>query len=464
MDENHGNGVFQKTKRMNDQKQSKIFGKLYFPEDGSEITAVWLFLDSVYPYLEVPIDTYGEKSWEIIHGSFNGLDNVTLVDCDLGGGSLPGGSGGGHRKIHFTYMFKHHHFNSKSDIKFNKVSFSSTALNKWISREFSLEYTHDNLKIPQKKSILQVKTKMGVFDMFLGFDASIGFLSAELNRKSTIEFQFSNEQQLGEIQAFLLKLRRLILFLTHESPGIERYVFSSDSVKDIIQPEYSPFNNLSGFSSGIDLRYSSVKENLEVIVKNWIEKDELIQIVELIQEKYMNTSLSFQNYFLNCCVSLESYHQRIVKKGYSEEIKQKIKTREQQRKTIASLISNTEILKQFNDGTNDWKKPTLKERLEHFKDLISRIKPDVIDLTYDQFIQKIVQTRNKIAHEGEYLKYMTEFELFLFGKVLEFTMKIELLQSIGFGNQSELDRIAIDSRKSIEHLARINNYAPASKD
>jgi len=72
---------------MIDQKQSKIFGKLYFPEDGSEITAVWLFLDSVYPYLEVPIDTYEKKSWDIVHGSFNGLDKVYEEDLkDIGQG------------------------------------------------------------------------------------------------------------------------------------------------------------------------------------------------------------------------------------------------------------------------------------------------------------------------------------------------------------------------------------------
>ena len=449
---------------MINQKKSKIFGKLYFPEEGSEISSVWLFLDAIHPYLEVPIETHLEKSWYIIHGSFNGLDKVTFVDCDLGGGSLPGGSGGGHRKIHFSYMFERHHFQTKSDIKFNKVSFSSTALNKWIGREFALEFSKENIKIPPRKSILSTKTNFGSFSLFLGFDLCIGSINAEINRKTVVEFQFSDEIQLDEIQAFLLKLRRLILFLTHESPGIERYVFSSDTLKGIIQPEYSPFNNLSGFSSGINLRYGSVKGNLETIVKNWIEKDELIQIVELIQEKYMNTSLSFQNYFLNCCVSLESYHQRIVKKGYSEEIKQKIKTREQQRKTIATLIADTVILKQFNDGTNDWKKPTLKERLEHFKDLISQIKPEVIGLNYDQFIQKIVQTRNKIAHEGEYLKYMTEFELFLFGKILEFTMKIELLKSIGFNNQIELNHIIIASNKSIERLARINNYISSTKD
>ncbi len=447
---------------MIDQKQSKIFGKLYFPEDGSEITAVWLFLDAVYPYLEVPIDTYEKKSWDIVHGSFNGLDKVTFVNCDLGGGSDPGGSGGGHKKIHFTYMFKRHQFQTKSDIKFNKVSFSSIALNKWISREFALEYSRENIKIPQKKSILHVKTKIGALNLFLEFDASIGFLTAEFKRKSTIEFQFPNEQQLDEIQAFLLKLRRLILFLTHESPGIERYVFSSDTLTDIIQPEYSPFNNLSGFSSGIELRYDSIKENLANIVKNWIEKDEILLIIELIQEKYMNTSLSFQNYFLNCCVSLESYHQRIIKKSYSEEIKQKVKTREKQRNVIAGLIKDTDILKQFNDGTNDWKKPTLKERLEHFKVLISQIKPDIIDLNYDQFIQKIVQTRNKIAHEGEYLKYLTEFELFLFGKVLEFTTKIEILKALGYSDQKELEKIISDAKKSIESLARINNYTSTS--
>lgn len=377
--------------------------------------------DNNKPYLEVPYNSFQNDNWDIITGSFNGLDKVTFYECDLGGGK--GGRGGYYKRIHFSFMFENEIIERREELIFEEVSFNSGALEDWIldnSVSIDIEYSKNakQLTIPAKKTLHKVKTRIGTIAISRGFDSLIGSRDARVDRKSTITILFNEPMYFDEINQLCVQLKRLILFLTHESPQIDKYNFI---VKNILRPiilkERSRFNKISGFSEGIELNYLDVNPHLETLVKNWIENDKLVQVIELIQEKYMNTELSFQSYFLNCCVALESFHSKIIQK-----------------------------------------KSSLRERITFFKNNIESIKNGFSSISPIDFIDNIVNTRNKIAHEGEYLKYLTELELLLYGKVLEFVVKIEILKTLGIQDEKLLENFQTDARDRVRVLAEMNGY------
>ena len=440
------------------------FGKITFPATNQQIENCWLRLeDNNKPYLEVPYNSFQNDNWDIITGSFNGLDKVTFYKCDLG--VERGGRGGYYRRIFFSFMFENEKFNRKEDLFFNKITFNSGALENWIidnSVCLDIEYSKSTkqLTIPNKKTLHKVQTKIGTIAISRGFDSLIGSGDAKLVRKSAIAIEFKESKHFDEISRFLVEIKRLIIFLTHENPDIERYSLPLEGVsRPIILKYNSRFTTMSGFSEGIKLKYLDIKPHLENIIKNWIEKEKLFQVIELIQEKYMNTTLSFQNYFLNCCVAMESFHIRFAQKDISQEAKEAIEKRKGERCLIANLISDEDLKREFNSRTTDWKKPTFKEKIQCFESSIDFIKADNFKDSTEEFIRKVVNTRNKIAHEGEYLKYLTELELLLFGKVLEFVVKIEILKTLGIEDEKLLEKFQTDARHSVRILAEMNGYS-----
>ena len=402
------------------EKVSSRFGKIIFPSTNQQIENCWLRLEGDKPYLEVPYDSFDIDNWDIIVGTFNGLDEVTFYKCDLGGGKE--GRGGSFKRINFSFMFENKIFKEKSDILFTKVSLDSKALDQWVVNKFRLSYFETNqeensLSIPKRKVIHKTNTKFVTISIIQGFDKSIGSYDADFQRKTLIEITFKQDLHFDEINKYLVRLKRLILFLTHDSPKIVDYSFVQANGSSARLKERSRFNDVSGFSEGIELNYLDIKPHLETIIKNWIEKEKLVQVIELIQEKYMNTSLSFQNYFLNCCVALESFHSKLIHK-----------------------------------------KSTLRERVTFFEHSIAGIKDDFTTISSKDFISKVVNTRNKIAHEGEYLEYLTEFELLLYGKVLEFVVKIEILKILGIEDKKLLEKFQTDAKNRVRILAEMNGY------
>lgn len=361
-------------------------------------------------------------------------------------------------------MFENEKFNRKEDLFFNKITFNSGALESWIvDNSVSLDLVNSqderHLIIPNKKTIHKVKTKLGTIAINRGFDSLVGSGDAKLTRKSAISIEFNESKHFDEISQFLVEIKRLIIFLTHEPPDIERYSLPLEGVsKSIILKYNSLFTTTSGFSEGIELEYLDIKPNLEALIKNWIEKEKLVQVIELIQEKYMNTELSFQNYFLNCCVALEGFHLRFIKKDISQETKEAIEKRKSERTSISSLITDEDLKRVFQSATTDWKNSTFKEKILHFESSIDFIKGDNFKDSTEEFIRNVVNTRNKIAHEGEYLKYLTELELLLYGKVLEFVIKIEILKILGIEDEKLLEKFQTDARDRVRVLAEMNGY------
>ncbi|MCC5923119.1 MAG: hypothetical protein JJT77_04985 [Crocinitomicaceae bacterium] len=399
---------------------SSHFGKISIPSTNQVIESCWLRLDGAKPYLEVPNGSFQSENWEIIHGSFNGLNKVTFYICNLGYGK--GGRGGAYRRINFSFMFEHVAFQEKSQLVFSKVKFDSDALENWINDNTvstNLIETPEGLQltIPNRTVLHTVSTTIGDISIIKGFDKEIGLRDAKLLRKTRIEIQLTKPLHFDEINQILIQLKRLILFLAHESPQIGNYIFPLNERKSIVLKEHSRFNNLSGFSEGLELNYREIKPDIETIIKNWFEKEKLVQIIELIQEKYMNTNLSFQNYFFNCSVAVESFHKCIVKGKFS-----------------------------------------LRNRISHFAESIASIIGKHISISTDDFIDKIVKTRNNIAHEGKYLEDLTMLELLLFGKVLELVIKIEILKELGVTSPKILEAFYEDARNTVGSLAEMNGY------
>ena len=83
----------------------RLFGRIFKPDIPSEVVeGVWLNIKDDSIFLESPLNNIVYDAWPIIHGEFNGMDKVTLVNASMGGGSS--GSGGTWRRIFISYLIK----------------------------------------------------------------------------------------------------------------------------------------------------------------------------------------------------------------------------------------------------------------------------------------------------------------------------------------------------------------------
>ena len=181
--------------------------------------------------------------------------------------------------------------------------------------------------------------------------------------------------------------------------------------------------------------------------------EKLETIVDLLQEKNYNTDMTFQSYFLNMCVSIESFHYIFKDESGNDNIGKRIKDRE----AILTLIEDPELKKRFSEISQRWNESTYRERLKSFKLTVEFIMGTTFDFSFTKLVNKIVDTRNSLAHTGTYTKQLKHVELLLIGKVIEFTLKIEVLKLLEYVPRREND-ILENAKRYVQILANLNEY------
>lgn len=433
--------------------EKRLFGQLFLPNSEEvAFNAAWLHITESEIYFEAEINTLGDKNWKILKGVFNGMDKVTLVNCDSGSGSS--GRGGTWRKVWVSYLIKGIHINEIEGLTFKKIILSNPSLNKWVISPNHIDHVDDrNFIIPPKEIISKFKVDDFSVSIFLDYSRSSGFRSLSLERKCYVEIISKKKTHVNDFSEITTKLKKLILFLTNKNPEYDAHYLSNEDGDSYELVNEKNDLREERFSSNLEFRYGDIKEDLAVLCANWFLSKKLNAIVDLSLEKHFNVDLSFQGYFLNMCVAIESFHTNFSDTSEFPEVLLKTKNRQ----VIIDLIEDGNLRQWFKQQSTFWKNPTLFERLTSFSKSIEKIIQDNINCTTEKFILNVKRTRNDIAHKGEYENHLTHFELFLYGKVLELILRIEILKSLGIQDLKNKD-LLVDSNKIIKTLVRINEY------
>lgn len=430
----------------------RIFGRIFTPDDLGKKSEAWLTISPRSILIESSIQSGRTDHWPILLGEFNGMDMVTFVNCSANGG-IDVGAGGSYTKIRVSYCIKRGHFYRPSDLLFNKVVLLSSVLSDWIDENESIiEIENGTYKIPQHHVIVNVNIEG--FRLTINHSHRTQRLFRELHSKRicTVVIESDKPEHINGFSEIWRALKKLILLLTNKNPEFDEFYLNNGeefelmNVKDDLKVER--------FQQNIYVYYRLIKKSFETTIVNWFTQKKLKAVIDLALEKLFNTEMSSQGFFLNVCVALETLHD-----SFGNTDKEEIKNRLGKRDQIRDYIKDVELQTWFNRESSYWKNPTLKERLHSFRSTIEYIKGNSLKkYDFETFITNIVKTRNDMAHTGEYLKRFNYIELFLATKIIEFTLRIEILRIIGVEIDSDRKSILHDAKKNIEALVYLNKY------
>ncbi len=433
-------------------QKERIYGTIFLPESpDNRIAGVWLNISATSIYIEVPLNTFKNESWQIILGEFNGIDEITFVNCHSGGGSS--GAGGTFQRIIISYLIKGLHAFSQSDLSFNKIVLTSPVLTKWIIEKDGIEAIDNNTyKIPEEKEITKVEIENINIVIRLGHSTSYSSDTLQINKVCSISLESSSLVDISIFSGMMTHLKKLILFITHKNPEFKEYFLFKDKNSDYQLINTNESLRDDRFTQGIQVRYSNVKNSFAEIIKKWFELKKLHSVIDLSLEKCYNTEMSMQGFFLSVCMSIEIFQNNFGKKT-SDILDREICLNKEK---ISESIQDENLAIWFKEKSQYWNNPTFKDRFMQFKDEVEKLINGVFNLSAEEFIDKIKEARNDIVHRGTYKKQFTGSELFLAAKIIEFVLRLEMMKLIGIDTMEKPNSLFDNAKNNIDVLVRIN--------
>jgi hypothetical protein len=165
-------------------------------------------------------------------------------------------------------------------------------------------------------------------------------------------------------------------------------------------------------------------------------------------EKYFQTGLSRETFFLNSCFAIEIYHRRFKKNQRLPKADfKKIKD------GIISKLDTPDEINLFENKLAYANEPSFKERLESLKEDFKIILPLTIDM--DSYIKQIVNTRNNIVHRSSSKNTLSGLDIYYSSVYLEALTKLCIYRELGF-NQSHILKMFIHTREQIDGMYKLN--------
>ena len=135
--------------------------------------------------------------------------------------------------------------------------------------------------------------------------------------------------------------------------------------------------------------------------------------------------LSRENDFLNSCFSIETFHRRFRKiEVYENKEFRKI------RKSVLDSIENEEVKVFINEKLSFANEPTVRARLYDLKTQFENVLPSNVKI--DDYIIKIVKTRNFLVHRTNNKNIFDEFDMFYAARYIESVIRICILIELKF--------------------------------
>jgi len=368
------------------------------------------------------------------------------------------------------------HFGKEEDIVFSSLSLSYSNLNEWTGISgFRLKpkFNQENRLI--KFEVLyefpeKIEAKFDKYNISIDFNFNTKRENGyELNLKQTTVFKIEpnnpfhlNEyldEHLYNIQNFLsLAIGTAaypLIIIGKSKASITKLNDGTIVYNDIlIFYKLGTLVDLSKKVYEFDMLFSfkDISDNFEIILKNWIEKSEILRpVYDLYFGTLYNPSMYLQHQFLSLVQALESYHRRkyegkyISDNNYSElhEILVKSIPKNVESDFRKSLYQKIKYLNEFS------LRKRIKEIFLKYGDLVESIIQD-----QENFIEDIVNTRNFLTHYDKDLEPKSKKgkELYWLTQKMKFLLEICLLSELGIHDESI--KTLVSRNQKFQNLAK----------
>ncbi|RXR23952.1 ApeA N-terminal domain 1-containing protein [Flavobacterium stagni] len=431
-----------------------FFGNINSPFSNEKIESVRLLHTEKKIEIEFPSESKENVKIEAIHGYFNGLGKITLLDCYYSGMEI--GSGGATVKFSAKYILKGDFVLNLNHSQFSTLKFEMNGLLGW-TKLSQLNYDffkNRTIKLNEIENIEIYNSDEIKIELYvtLNLNSQREFNELRLRENVGIKVIFKNNlRSINDTLKIINALQKLFKIIGNIYTGLESIcLYKEDDLEyeailicsDLInfgEPEiYSP-----------SLNFIELKDNFQKIIGNWLTNEDLKISVDLILEKSINSKLSIENYFLNNCFSIETLHRRF--NNYNPYDKRIL---ENYKREILSLISENEIKESIINSFAHINEPNFKGRLYQYIEDFKSILPNDIDV--DDFITRIVKTRNYLVHRSSKKKIFNNIEMLYASFYIESIIKINIYRIIGV-DENLLKKSILKPKDLIKSMFDYNN-------
>jgi len=425
-------------------------GKIFSPfNKGQSIDLARLSLSNERIELEFSCGSTQHQSISQIFGIFNGLGKVTLIDCK----NIKMSSGAGTELLVYSaeYLFNGEFINDPFSKSFSKVNIIMPSLLDWTK----LNSIENNVWTENKISIKDKITK----EIYNSDKFSIELFTSNSVKTQKIHNKISITENVGltiesneniNVWEFLnisRQIKKMLHILGNIDTHIESYIFDAKNEPTFL---YCQDNLSLGKPSTLTpkIKFSDVEMNFDKIIYNWFNNLDIQTSIDLILEKTTNNHLSRENYFLNNCFSIETFHRQFKNYKLFKPAEFKIV-----KNKILSAIDDKDISLLVRNNLAHLNQPNFKNRLIDFNDDFIQLLPE--DFESEQYIRKIVKTRNYLVHRGSDKNTFDRFDILYCAIYLEALIKINIFRVLEI-NEAAINKSLNEISKRIEGFYKAN--------
>ncbi|MCS7216042.1 MAG: hypothetical protein NZ826_07875 [Thermodesulfovibrio sp.] len=337
------------------------------------------------------------------------------------------------------------HFTKKEDVKFRQLDVHYSNLNEWVNiYGFKHQPPSDERGTAVSYAIPEpVEASLDNFKLSIVFKAKTSVKPEEvaIKQKTYIRIAYTEEKPLDECLKMIYHIGNFLTFAVGEPvyplsvEGITKANKQKNNDKEFYPPvkifQISPYlprqpKTISPYN--MFLPFKDISDVFRDVIKAWFGKMEQLEpVYDLYFGAFYNPHIYLQHQFSNLIQAVEAYHRRTMKNYELPE--------EEHAKRLEEIIKATpsehkEWLKNKLAYSNE---PTLRRRLKDIFGMLGILSKEIYS-DEDQFISKVVDTRNYLTHHDEKLKEKAAQgqELYDLAKELEKLLKMCMLKELGF--------------------------------
>lgn len=404
---------------------SSYFGHIISPYNENEIIeSVYLTNDDSKIEIEFQSNTWNYKNIENIVGLFNTIGKVTLLNCQFK--RVEGGAGGQVKRYSAEYLLTGINLKRPLELFCDSVKITTSGLINW-TKLYSVNYAPVKiLEIELPKSLVIYDSNSFSITLFPLVNTSHKREDNSYSISERIGFEIKPTQNKINLWDYLKNidsLKKLLFILSAKKISFEDIIFyQKNDFFELFRKEKVSLNGSP--SNIISLEFDDIKEYLNKIIDAWFNTTEIHTSIDLILEKSVNTKLSRENYFLNCCFSLETFHRRF--KNYNLFDPKYLKTL---KNSFLKSVEDEEMKKALQGSFAHVNNPNFKQRLFDFKEDFSKILPKGSDI--ESYISKIVKTRNFLVHRSSNKNTLKGLDILYAAIYLENIVKANIYRVLG---------------------------------
>lgn len=421
-------------------------GKINSPFNEKEsIDFVRLSISNEIIEVEFSSSERGYNNVKTIIGVFNGFGKVTLVNCE--NIEMTIGAGADVKKYSAEYLFKGEFIINPESFYFDRVNIEMTGLLDWtkISTISNKLFTDKILTIEDNKIIEIYNSDNFSIELFSSNNINLKRENNQINIKENVGLKIKSTN--GDINIwkylYLIKeLKKILFILSNRNTQIDSTNFYKGKGMPVVLHWIG--NNSLGSTSPMNprIKFEDIKPDLNKIIHNWFEKKDLHTSIELILEKSINNKLSRENYFLNNCFSIETFHRRF--KNYKLFNKTEFKSIKE---GILDSIEKSDIRELIGNNLAHINEPNFRKRLSDFQSDFSNLLPR--DWNVEEYITKIVKSRNYLVHRSSDKKIFDKFDMLYASIFIEIIIKANIYRTLGI-KENLIEKLLTETGENIK--------------